>query len=293
MTDDNTDRQRREGRTGPRFGRSAALLGAVALVAAGTVAVTVGPAARAADTPKTALGQDGQRLTVSASAGLDPDGETLRVTGSGYDETKGVYVALCVDNGEGQLPTPCIGGVDMTGTSHSSAWISSNPPDYGEDLAIPYEEDGGFEVELTVDAMDEFTDCFEVTCVLATRADHTLSGDRSQDVKVPVAFVGQAPVDTDGTDDGGSGGTDGGGTDGGGTEGGTDTRGTDGGTTDGGTEGSTSSGTSGSSTSGTTTGGSLASTGVTVLGTAALAALLTAAGWLVHRRARAGRADTP
>ncbi|MDO0934797.1 hypothetical protein QQY66_25095 [Streptomyces sp. DG2A-72] len=39
----------------------------------------------------------------------------------------------------------------MSGTSHSSAWISSDPPDYGEDLAIPYGDGGSFEVELTVD----------------------------------------------------------------------------------------------------------------------------------------------
>ena len=195
---------------------------------------------------------------------LATENQTLKVTGSGYDEKKGVYIALCVDNGEGELPTPCIGGVDMTGGSRSSARISSNPPDYGEDLAVPYEDGGSFEVELTVDAKDEYTDCFKAKCVLATRADHTLSGDRSQDVKVPVAFVGQDPVDTD--DDG---------------TGGTDTPdGTDPGT------GGTSGGTSGTSGATGSTGGSLASTGVTVLSAVALAAALTATGWVAHRRAR-------
>lgn len=53
-------------------------------------------------------------------------------------------------------------------------------------------------VERTVDAEDEYTDRFKATCVLATRADHALSG--SQDVKVPVAFTGRTPVATD--DDG-------------------------------------------------------------------------------------------
>lgn len=232
---------------------------------------------------KTVTGSEGQKLTVTPVNNLATEDQTLKVKGSGYDEEKGIYVALCVDNGDGELPTPCIGGVDMTGASHSSAWISSNPPDYGEELAIPYGEDGTFEVELTVDAKDEYTDCFEVTCVLATRADHTLSGDRSQDVKVPVAFVGQDPV---GTDDGDTGGTDGGSTGGSTTSGGTSSTG-------GSSSGSTTGGSTSSGTTTTTTGGSLASTGVTVLSVAAVAALLTAGGWFVYRRAQVRGTDTP
>ncbi|MET8830955.1 immunoglobulin domain-containing protein [Streptomyces sp. NPDC004610] len=229
---------------------------------------------------RTGTGPEGQKLTVTPVNHLALEDQKLTVTGSGYDIDKGVYAALCVDNGPGELPSPCIGGVDMTGTSHSSAWISSNPPDYGQDLAIPYGTGGTFEVELTVDAKDEFTDCFQVTCVLATRADHTLSGDRSQDVKVPVAFTGQDPVDTDPGDGGDTGGGDTGGGSTGGTSGGS-TGGTSGGTGSTGTTGSTSGGTT------TTGGGSLASTGATIGTAAALAALLTATGWYVHRRARA------
>jgi hypothetical protein len=218
---------------------------------------------------RTVTGPEGQKLTVTPVNNLATENQTLKITGTGYDEKKGIYVALCVDNGAGELPTPCIGGVDMTGESHSSAWISSNPPDYGEDLATPYEDGGSFEVELTIDAKDEFTDCFEAKCVLATRADHTLSGDRSQDVKVPVSFVGQDPVDTDpGTDDG------------------TDTPDDSGsGTGDSGTGASSTTGGTGTSATGST-GGSLAATGVTVLSVAALAAALLGAGWVAYRRGR-------
>lgn len=219
---------------------------------------------------KTVTGPDGQKLTVTPVNHLATENQILKVTGSGYDTKKGIYVALCVDNGAGELPTPCVGGVDMTGGSHSSAWISSDPPDYREDLAVPYGTGGTFEVELTVDAKDDYTDCFKATCVLATRNDHTLSGDRSQDVKVPVSFVGQDPVDTD--DDSGTGGTAG--------TGGTGTGSTDGGTGDGGTASST----GGTGTS--TAGGSLASTGVTVLSVAAVSALLLAAGWAAYRKGR-------
>lgn len=214
---------------------------------------------------RTVTGPDGQKLTVTPVNHLATENQTLRVTGSGYDEKKGVYVALCVDNGDGELPTPCIGGVDMTGGSHSSAWISSNPPDYGKDLATPYGKGGSFEAELTVDAKDEYTDCFKAKCVLATRADHTLSGDRSQDVKVPVAFTGQPPVATD--DDGTPAPDD------------TDPPGT------GGTSGGASGG--GTVPTGSSAGGSLASTGATVLSAAALAAALTATGWVAYRRSRA------
>ncbi|MFF8357841.1 immunoglobulin I-set domain protein [Streptomyces chartreusis] len=218
----------------------------------------------------TATGPNGQRLTVTPVNDLATKNQTLKVTGSGYDTKKGIYVALCVDNGDGEPPTPCIGGVDMSGGSHSSAWISSDPPDYGAELAVPYGAGGTFEVELTVDAKDEHTDCFKATCVLATRNDHTVSGDRSQDVKVPVRFVGQDPVDTD-DGDGGSGGT--GGDSGSGTS-----------TTGGGSGGGTASSTGGTGTS--AAGGSLASTGVTVLSVAALAAALLAAGWVAYRKGR-------
>ncbi|WP_238431856.1 hypothetical protein [Streptomyces cavernae] len=86
---------------------------------------------------------------------------------------------------------------------------------------------------------------------------------------MPVAFVGQDPVDTDD----GTGGGDGTG---------------DGGTGSGGGPGS--GGSCGGGPVGTdptaTDGGSLASTGATVLGIAASAVLLTATGWVLHRRAR-------
>ncbi|GGX02271.1 immunoglobulin I-set domain protein [Streptomyces chartreusis] len=221
----------------------------------------------------TATGPNGQRLTVTPVNDLATKNQTLKVTGSGYDTKKGIYVALCVDNGDGEPPTPCIGGVGMSGGSQSSAWISSDPPDYGAELAVPYGAGGTFEVQLTVDAKDEYTDCFKATCVLATRNDHTLSGDRSQDVKVPVRFVGQDPVDTD-DGDGGSGGTGG--------DGGSGTSTSGGGT--GGTGGGTASPTGGTGTS--AAGGSLASTGVTVLSVAALAAALLAAGWVAYRKGR-------
>jgi hypothetical protein len=158
---------------------------------AGLVLTVVSPAA-AADT---ATGPEGQKLTVSRSAGLDPAGETVTVSGTGYNTEKGIYVAFCVDNGAGRTPTPCVGGVDMSGESGASVWVSSDPPSYGEGLAKHYKgsgHDGSFSVRLKVRAEDANTDCTKsgVTCAVITRNDHTRGGDQSQTVRIPVTFGG-------------------------------------------------------------------------------------------------------
>ncbi|WP_131988810.1 LPXTG cell wall anchor domain-containing protein [Jiangella ureilytica] len=153
-------------------------------------------------------GPEGQTITVSKVDGLDPAGETITVHGEGYDLTKGIYVVVCVNNGAGQQPTPCLGGADMEGGGGASAWISSNPPSYGEGLATPFEEVGGkgsFDVQLSVAASDEFTDCLDTAqapdgCVVGTRADHTRTADRSADVLIPITFADAGSGGDDGSD---------------------------------------------------------------------------------------------
>ncbi|WP_105969707.1 immunoglobulin domain-containing family protein [Streptomyces geranii] len=152
-----------------------------------------GSGAQAADTPKTALGKEGQRLTVSASAGLAPDGETLQVTGAGYDQAKGIYVALCKDNGDNRVPSPCLGGADTSGDGASSRWIVPKGDTYEGDLAVAYGDGGTFDVTLDIKAAGDGLDCATVSCAVVTRVDHRGSGDRSQDVRVPVTFTGQEP----------------------------------------------------------------------------------------------------
>ncbi|WP_329009115.1 hypothetical protein OG271_24035 [Micromonospora rifamycinica] len=140
----------------------------------------------------TGRGAAGQTLTVTPSAGIGRNGATVTVTGSGYDVTKGIYVAFCVDNGAGAAPTPCGGGADTTGSTGASHWISSNPPSYGEGLAVPYGTGGTFRVSLTVGTRIGDVDCTVRRCVVASRADHTRTADRSQDVRVPVTFAAAA-----------------------------------------------------------------------------------------------------
>lgn len=112
----------------------------------------------------------------------------VTVTGTGFDQSKGIYVAFCVQPEPGEPPTPCGGGVDTTGSTSASAWISSNPPAYGKDLASQYGPGGSFEVPLLVRPRIGDVDCREVVCGIATRADHTRSTDRSQDVFIPITF---------------------------------------------------------------------------------------------------------
>ncbi|GAB3686072.1 hypothetical protein GCM10027589_54950 [Actinocorallia lasiicapitis] len=157
------------------------------LLAIGAAAALAGVAGPASADALTARGEGGQTLTVS-SAKLK-DGDTVTVTGAGFDPAKGVYVALCKDLGPGQAPTPCGGGADTTGQTGGSQWVSSNPPPYGKDLAIAYGDGGVFSVKLSVKAeIGEGLNCAKVKCAIVTKADHTRGSDRSLDVRVPVAF---------------------------------------------------------------------------------------------------------
>lgn len=163
---------------------------AIAVVAAPT---TAPPTTAPPDVPAPPLQLE---LHVSQTEGLDPDGDTVTVTGSGYDESRGIYVAFCVVPPPGQTPTPCGGGIDLKGESGSSHWISSSPPDYGVGLAEPYGPGGSFSVEIGLSAMlNADVDCRQVQCAVVTRADHTRLADRSLDVIVPVFFAA-TPVST-------------------------------------------------------------------------------------------------
>lgn len=138
----------------------------------------------------TAQGAGGQTLTVSRTTDLDPSGAEVTVTGSGYDATKGIYVSFCVLPPPGQKPTPCAGGIDLSGSSGGTVWITSHPPAYAAGLTTPFGPGGSFEVAITVAAViaDGF-DCRVIACAVVTRADHTRGEDRTADVFVPVSFA--------------------------------------------------------------------------------------------------------
>jgi iron complex transport system substrate-binding protein len=128
-------------------------------------------------------------LTVSKSTGLNPEGETITVSISGFDERKGIYIALCAIPAPGAMPTPCGGGgTGETGASGITIWVSSNPPSYAEGLPVPYNPGGSYTGTMTIRPIIGSVDCRVTACAITTRADHTRLQDRSQDLFVPVTF---------------------------------------------------------------------------------------------------------
>jgi hypothetical protein len=112
----------------------------------------------------------------------------VTVTGRGFDETVGIYLALCVVPQPGERPTPCGGGVNRAGMGESSYWISSNPPPYGESLAIEYLPGGRFSQKVNITKRIGKFDCTKVKCAITVRADHIREGDRSRDIFIPIKF---------------------------------------------------------------------------------------------------------
>ena len=145
-------------------------------------------AARTAVPRASAKGRKGQTLTVTPTSGLSAYGQTVKVSGRGFSEVVGIYVGLCVMPRPGAKPTPCGGGIDQDGSSQASAWISSNPPPYGSNLAIPYKRGGKFSVRIKVSPRIGSYDCRVVRCAVVARADHLRANDRTWDVAVPVTF---------------------------------------------------------------------------------------------------------
>lgn len=162
------------------FKRSSYL--AIALALAATTILSA--PANAKSSKKTVKGPTGQTLTVSATSVRD--GQTVSVTGKKYSKKVGIYLAYCVVNKKGEVPSPCGGGVNASGASDGSIWISSNPPEYGKSLAIPFSKSGGFKQKVKVSRYIGTVDCAIVKCAVVTRADHTDSTNRKADVIVPV-----------------------------------------------------------------------------------------------------------
>lgn len=130
--------------------------------------------------------RNGRVLRVFQVGGLEPAGDEVRVTGTGYDVRRGIYVSFCVDNGDGNLPGPCASRADG-----GTIWVSNDPPPFLRGLSRPWDDDarGTFDVVLKVRAqLDATTDCLKVRCAIVTRNDDLRLGDRGQDVILPIGF---------------------------------------------------------------------------------------------------------
>lgn len=134
----------------------------------------------------TAQGRFGESLSVP-SAALKANSEVL-VTGKGFDETVGIYLAYCVLPSAGNAPTPCGGGVNKAGIGDASYWISSNPPPYGIGLAKPFKPGGRFAYKVLVSQKIGSVDCSKIKCAITVRSDHLHEGDRTHDIFIPITI---------------------------------------------------------------------------------------------------------
>lgn len=134
-------------------------------------------------------------------------GDEIVVRGSGFDAEIGIYVAVCaIPDEPGARPSPCLGGIPDDATddggagqagegadrpAQSSVWITDNWA--WRNFATHGFEDaerGMFTARLLVaDPQQENLDCRVTACAITTRADHTASADRVQDMQLPVAFA--------------------------------------------------------------------------------------------------------
>ena len=162
-------------------------------------------------TSVTATGDDGRTrsfdvLPSEPGASVDTSalgaGDRLVVSGTGYDGSRGIYVAICkIPDDAETKPGPCLGGVpDQEGAAGStvgaveyapSNWIND---DWAWKLfgARSYDDLGAgtFTAYLEVgDPVGENLDCTVDACGIFTRNDHTVLNDRSQDLYVPVGFA--------------------------------------------------------------------------------------------------------
>ena len=144
--------------------------------------VTIAPAHAAV----TAKNTNGSSISINKS--VYTKATMVTVTGRGFDETVGIYLALCVVPKPGERPTPCGGGVNKSGVGESSYWISSNPPPYGRSLAIEYLPGGRFSQKVNITKRIGKFDCTKVKCAITVRADHIREGDRSRDIFIPIKF---------------------------------------------------------------------------------------------------------
>lgn len=135
---------------------------------------------------KFTIGEQGQTLTASAT--MVANNAVVTVTGKRFDESVGLYLAICVVPKKGLAPTPCGGGVNKSGVGEGSFWISSNPPPYGVGLADPFKPGGRFSYKIRVSKKIGKFDCTKVKCAVTVRADHLRSEDRSYDLYLPITF---------------------------------------------------------------------------------------------------------
>ena len=153
------------------------------------ISLSISPS-NAAQKSQVVKGQFGESISAQArDITVDKNGQAqIVITGKGFDETVGIYLAYCVMPKSGAAPTPCGGGVNKSGIGDASYWISSNAPPYAANLAEPFRAGGRFTKSVGVSEKIGKIDCRKSKCALTVRSDHLREGDRSRDLFIPVTF---------------------------------------------------------------------------------------------------------
>lgn len=159
-------------------------------------------------TSVSATGDDGRTRTLSITLedGQEPDldnirpGDRLVVTGSGFDSSRGIYVAICqVPASVDTRPGPCLGGVpELDGGGAGTETVEWSPSNWINQEwawrlfgARSYDDRdrGTFRAFILVPpASEDGLDCHDVSCGVFTRNDHTALDNRMQDLYLPVRF---------------------------------------------------------------------------------------------------------
>ncbi|AZQ40799.1 hypothetical protein EJ357_38745 [Streptomyces cyaneochromogenes] len=177
-----------------RSSRGTPLAARAALAVTASAALTLGLATSASAASSTRTVTDGgttYNLSLTSPATATAAGQVITVSGSGYNTGQGIYVGLCVVDGEqgANKPTPCLGGQDEDGSTGASHWVNNT---FGGLFAnsSKFGTGGTFSVRIYVKAtLEDGSVCGQtVECAVVTRADHFDSADRKYDVHVPIAF---------------------------------------------------------------------------------------------------------
>lgn len=119
------------------------------------------------------------KLTVTPSTGLR-DGDTVTVTGEGYDPQKPIYVTLCTD-----IP------LEQVTFDFINAGCTKGAKAVGGKYGAPFGADGSFTVQMQVSPKEGSTAVYTI-------ADHTARDDRSQDAKATLQFTSDPVAPTAG-----------------------------------------------------------------------------------------------
>lgn len=134
----------------------------------------------------------GPTVTVTPSADLDPAGQTVTISGSGFGASDGVYVRLCAEAAGDIGTAEGRPGADRC-LDDPQHWVSNFPGATAPMVA------GSFTVQLEVvgtftGSEGESFDCRVVQCGIATRRDHVGgASDYSLDTFTPISFAAGDP----------------------------------------------------------------------------------------------------